>query len=151
MQCLEEGGFTSSIGSNQGDSSLLVDVHVDSVDNNSVGIVSDDSLVESKHRWRKLLWIGEDEHASGIMNDILNDIHSLDALDSGLDQGCSCCTVSELVDELLDVLDLVLLGISLSSLELKLLVSDFLEIVKVTFVIEELLVKEVNHFVHGSI
>ena len=97
---------------------------------------------------RDWLWVREHEDTGRVINDVFNDIHSVDGLDPTLDHASSLGICSELVDELLDVLDLFVLRLLLLLLELILLTFNLFEVVEVTLVVGKLLVEEVDDFVN---
>lgn len=109
LHCFQQSGLSSSVWPYKSDSRFLIDVQVDSVDDDFFSLVSNASFIKSEHWWRKLFRVREYEDTAGIMDDLLYYVHPLNALDPRLDESSPCSTVSELINELLDVGDLVLL------------------------------------------
>jgi len=103
---LDERGLTHTVGSNQSDSRLHVNVDVYFSKQLCILIPANRALVES-HNWRRnLLRIWEHEDASRIFHDLLDQFDSIDSLNSRLYERGPLGIVSELVNELLEMRDL---------------------------------------------
>ena len=121
------------------------------IQNDLLVVISETHLVESENGGRNDLWVRENEDDTGVGHDFFNYIHLLDPLDTGLDHGSSLGVGSELVDELLSVSNLLLLGFSVSGLQLVLLIPHFLKGVVISLVVVQLLVEQVNDLVAAEV
>lgn len=85
------------------------------------------------------------------MDDLIHQFDSIDGLDSRLHKSGSLGVESELVNELLEVLDLSLLALSLSLLLLDLFSFGLFKLIEVTFVVVELLALELDDLVYDLV
>src|SRR3990167_2091557 len=140
----EQGGFTDTVCTQQGDFACHVDSEVDILHDVSFLAIAEVTSVNS-NKWRsELLRNVEHEHSGGVFHDLLHFLEFLQILDSRLDQRCSLGVISELVDKLLDVTHLLLLSIECFLLLGFGLLYLLLEEIIITVVVSQLLVVEVD-------
>lgn len=104
---LNESRFTATIGSNQRDSRVQVNVDVDLAKDRDSFLVADVGLVEAAEGWRDFLGVGEHEDHGRILHNLGSHVYPPDGLNPRLDERSTLRIASELVNELLDVTDLV--------------------------------------------
>ena len=110
---LNKGGFTTTVRSNQRDSRVEVNVDVDLGEDGDAFLVADVGLVETTEGWRDFLGVREHEDHRRILHNFGGDVDPTNSLDPGLHKGRSLGIATELVNELLDVVDLVHLSFAL--------------------------------------
>ena len=113
-ESLNQGRFTSTVRSDESNSSFQIDVNINTSQDRVVRSIPYICFIKTAKRRRDLLRIREHKDASWILDNFSDDINSLDSLDSRLYKRGSLCVVSELIDELLDMIDLVHLFITSS-------------------------------------
>ena len=150
-ESLDQGRFTSTVRSDESNSGFQVDVNVNTSQDRVVRSIPYICFIKTAKRRRDLLWIREHEDASWILDNFSDDINSLDSLDSRLYKRGSLCVVSELIDELLDMIDLVHLFITSSLFILVFLSLGLSELLEVTPVVCQLLRLEMNNFIDGGV
>ena len=79
---LDQGGLTGTIGSNEGDTRVQVNVDVDAGEHGVTSDPTDVGLIETTKRGGDLLWVREHEYTCGITDALGDDIDTLDCLDS---------------------------------------------------------------------
>lgn len=150
-QGLDERGLACTIGTDKSNPSLKVDVNVNAIENDRLIIVTEMCLVQSAQRWGNLLRIWEHEDTGWVLDDIGNDIDSLNCLDTRLDQGGTLGVVTELVDELLDMADFVHLAFTGLLGVLVFLGFGLFELREISFVVIELLALEVDDLIASGV
>lgn len=150
-ESLDQGRFTSTVRSDESNSGFQVNVNVNTSQDRVVRSIPYICFIKTAKRRRDLLWIREHEDASWILDNFSDDINSLDSLDSRLYKRGSLCVVSELIDELLDMIDLVHLFITSSLFILVFLSLGLSELLEVTPVVSQLLRLEMNNFIDSGV
>jgi hypothetical protein len=114
-------------------------------------IICEISIFDSKQWWSEFIRAGEDKDTRRILNDFLYELHFVDGLDTRLHETGSFGVESELVDELLHVIEFHLLTVELFSLSFSVFNSDFFKSVIVSLVVIKLLLIEMNDFITGDV
>ena len=148
---LEERGLTHSVRSDDAEPGLAVYAEVDVSEDDVLLGVPEGAVLDLQQGWPELFRSREDEHAGGVLHDLVDQLQLVDGLDSALHHRGSLGVVPELIDEGLHVRDGVLLGIELLHLELQLFGARLLEAVVVTLVVGEFLVLEVDDFLAADV
>lgn len=106
-QSLNQSRFSCSVRADKSNPSAQVHIDIHTGQDWVAFFVADDSFVETAKGRRNLLRIWEHKHAGGVIDNVCDHINSLDGLNARLNKSCSLRIVSELVNELLNVRDLV--------------------------------------------
>lgn len=150
-QRLDEGRLTGTVGTNERDTRLHVNVDVDLGEQVHALLPTNLGLIESHDRRRDLLGVREHENARGVLHDFLNEVNTVDSLDTRLHERGTLGVVTELVDELLEMLNLSFLRLALPRLLLDLLSLRLLILIKVTLEVMQLLGRELNDLIDDHV
>lgn len=148
---VNQSGFSSSIGTNDGKSGVLVDGEIEVLEDELVLRITELSILNFHERWHNFFWGLEDESARWVRKNLLNKIHLFQHLNSTLYECGSLGIGSEFFNELLHVLDFFLLELVLFLLKGSQFVSGFFELVVVTSIVDQLLLIEMDDFFTGLI
>lgn len=147
----DKSRFTTSIGSDQRNSSGQINVDVHIFDDWNSFFVANGSFIEDT-KWRgDFLRIREHEHDIRILHDLCSNVNPSDRLDSRLDKSGALSIAAELVNELLNMADFFHLTFTRLFGHFVLLSLRPLKCIEVSFVIIELAPLEMDDLIDGGI
>ena len=133
---VNQSRLTGSVGADNSESGILVDGEIEVFENKLVLAVTELGILNFQERRHDFFGSLENESAGGVSQDLLDELHLIEHLDSALYESGSLGVGSELFDELLHVLDFFLLELVLFLLESSQLISCLLKLVVVTSVVD---------------